>query len=174
MIQHPPLDAGDLPLEINRTLVRCEGFLDLKLTARAAAELESVPTAFHNHFYFRWLRVQIMTSRQEWTSALPEITRLREAFPAEPGFWIQEAYITRRAVGIEAARDILEQASPRFPDEAVIHFNLGCYACQLGKLEEAKQRIKSAIDLDAKWLAQALDDEDYEPLRDTLEEWSCA
>ena len=53
----------------------------------------------------------------------------------------------------------------------MIHFNLGCYACQLGNETEAIQRLKEAIGLDNKWLMVALDDDDLESIHDTLEEW---
>ena len=43
-------------------------------------------------------------------------------------------------------------------------FNLGCYACQLGDIEQAKTRVGKAIELDAKFKLLALDDADLEPL----------
>jgi hypothetical protein len=48
------------------------------------------------------------------------------------------------------------------------HFNLGCYACQVGDLEEAKIRIGRAVELDAKFKLLALDDPDLEPMWETF------
>lgn len=41
---------------------------------------------------------------------------------------------------------------------------LGCDSCQLGDIEQAKERVKKAIELDAKFKLIALDDPDLEPL----------
>jgi len=48
----------------------------------------------------------------------------------------------------------------------MIAFNLACYACQLGRLEEAREWLRKAMDLgDEKEIkTRALDDPDLEPL----------
>jgi Tfp pilus assembly protein PilF len=50
------------------------------------------------------------------------------------------------------------------------HFNLGCYACQLGDIDQAKERVRRSIELDAKFKMLALDDPDLEPLWKEIEE----
>ncbi len=70
----------------------------------------------------------------------------------------------RRDSSIESAYDILRQAAEKFPNDALTHFNLGCYACQLEDFEQAKVRVKKAIELDTKFKLMALDDPDLEPL----------
>jgi Tfp pilus assembly protein PilF len=44
------------------------------------------------------------------------------------------------------------------------HYNFGCYACQLGDIEQAKERVRNAVELDAKFKLLALDDADLEPM----------
>jgi Tfp pilus assembly protein PilF len=44
------------------------------------------------------------------------------------------------------------------------NFNLGCYHCQLGEFAKAKERVRKAIKLDAKFRLLGLDDVDLEPL----------
>ncbi len=63
-----------------------------------------------------------------------------------------------------AARIILLEAVERFPGDALTSFNLGCYACQLGDIEQAKERVRNAVELDAQFKLLALDDADLEPL----------
>ena len=48
------------------------------------------------------------------------------------------------------------------------NYNLGCYACLLGAMEEAKKFVGDAIKLDSKYKIMALDDADLEPLWDSL------
>ena len=68
--------------------------------------------------------------------------------------------------GIQAAWDALLPAADRFPSQLMIAFNLACYACQLGRLEEAREWLRKAMELgDEKEIkTRALDDPDLEPL----------
>ena len=78
------------------------------------------------------------------------------------------AYATRRADSIQGAKRILLNAESRFPKEAIIKYNLACYCCQLGEIENAKDYLKEAFEIDSTWRSQALDDEDLRPLWDSL------
>jgi hypothetical protein len=49
-------------------------------------------------------------------------------------------------------------------EEALWHFNLACYECQLGSMEAAKERLSETFRIDPKMRNQALEDEDLEPL----------
>jgi Tfp pilus assembly protein PilF len=61
-------------------------------------------------------------------------------------------------------------AVERFPNEPLIHYNLGCYACQMGNLDAAKQHLKRAFNLQPKMRFMALDDEDLKPLWGSMNE----
>ena len=90
--------------------------------------------------------------------------RLAEFQPHDIQWTISLAYATRRAESIEAAKEILMQALQRHPDEAMVHFNLGCYASQLGDLTLAKAHLKRAFVIEPKCRLMALDDPDLKPL----------
>ena len=63
---------------------------------------------------------------------------------------------------------ILLEALEKFPNDAMTNYNLGCYACQLGDMDNAKKFVGDAIKLDSKYKLMALDDEDLEPLWDSF------
>ena len=50
----------------------------------------------------------------------------------------------------------------------MIAFNLACYASVTGRMEEAKQRLRHAIELDSGIRGLALDDNDLKPLWDWI------
>jgi hypothetical protein len=50
----------------------------------------------------------------------------------------------------------------------MIAFNLACYASVMGRIEEARERLRYAIDLDKDIRRLALDDEDVKPLWDWI------
>ena len=78
------------------------------------------------------------------------------------------SFATRRANGLNAARDILVASLPKFPREAIIYYNLACYDCQLGEIDSARQYLKQAFRIDPNWISQALEDQDLKPLWDYL------
>ena len=50
----------------------------------------------------------------------------------------------------------------------MIAFNLACYASVTGRMEDAKERLRDAIELDKDVRKLALDDEDLKPLWDWI------
>jgi tetratricopeptide (TPR) repeat protein len=107
--------------------------------------------------------------RQYWRAAVGYVAkRLAEFQPHDIQWTISLAYATRRADSIQAAKEILLNAESRFPKEAIIKYNLACYFCQLGDIENAKSYLKKAIEIDSTWRLQALDDEDLRLRWDSL------
>jgi Tfp pilus assembly protein PilF len=88
--------------------------------------------------------------------------------PAARSRTISLAYATRRANSIQAAKEILLNAEPRFPKEPAIKYNLACYFCQTGHIQKAKNYLKKAFEIDLNWRRAALEDEDLKPLWDSL------
>ena len=92
--------------------------------------------------------------------------------------WISLAYALRRTESIEKAEAILLRAHKIFsalpmntaihPKVAMIAFNLACYASVTSRLEEAKERLRHAIELDSGIRGLALDEKDLHPLWDWI------
>ena len=72
------------------------------------------------------------------------------------------------AESIEKAEAILLRAQAVHPNVAMIAFTLACYANVEGRMEEAKERLRHAINLDKDFRKLALDDEDLKPLWDWI------
>jgi Flp pilus assembly protein TadD len=77
-------------------------------------------------------------------------------------------YATRRAENIEEAENILLRARELHHDNALIEFNLACYASVTGRFQEAKTHLRQAIELDKSIRRLALDDKDLKPLWDWI------
>ena len=88
--------------------------------------------------------------------------------PKTPGWWISLASALRRIESIEKAEAILLRAQAIHPEVAMIAFSLACYASVEGRMEEAKERLHHAINLDKDFRKLALDDEDLKPLWDWI------
>jgi Flp pilus assembly protein TadD len=74
------------------------------------------------------------------------------------------AHATRRAESVEKAETILLRAHELHQDNALIEFNLACYANVTGRFEDARVRLRYATELDKEIRRLALDDEELRPL----------
>jgi tetratricopeptide (TPR) repeat protein len=141
------------------------GYLGLGMVAEAAAELDHLPATTVDPLEVLALRVAIFQERQNWPALRDASAELARRAPDEAAWWITLAYATRRADSLAAAEEVLLVAETKHPAEPTIQFNLGCYACQLGRLDEARLRVDRAIALDATFRAIAGSDPYLAPLR---------
>jgi lipopolysaccharide biosynthesis regulator YciM len=154
--------------QIQRQLLAATGFMELGMFQEAVVELESLPSEVREAPNVLAVWLEVYQTWQKWSEALAVATRLFEADPNNANWRVALAFATRRTRGIAFAYEILLEAVAKFPDCATIHFNLGCYAAQLGNLEEARERISAAIRLDSYYETIAKTDPDLTPLWDTF------
>ena len=113
-------------------------------------------------------RVNLYIAAKKWDMAAAVASHLVKVEPENAGWWISLAYALRRTESVEKAEAILLQAQAIHPKVAMIAFNLACYASVTGRMEEAKERLRHAIELDKDIRGLALDDEDLKPLWDWI------
>ena len=158
-----PLDISDI-----HHLRAAEGWFELGNEAEALAELEHLSPAGKSHPAALELRFQMLAHKKEWDACREIATNITKQLPDFAGGWLHLAYATRRATGgsEQAAFEILEPVSGKFPEEPTIPYNLACYVCQLGNLGEARKWLKRAFALGDKKTMKlmALADEDLKPL----------
>jgi len=144
------------------------GWCELGSVTEAKAELERIAPALRHHpdvLEARWL---IHAQEMNWEEGLTAAEKLVEVAPERSAGWLHRAYALRRSKrgGLQAAWDVLLPAAERFPEEPLIPYNLSCYACQLGRLKQARQWFQRAVKLDGKEKIKfmALNDDDLAPL----------
>ena len=109
-------------------------------------------------------RVNLYMAAKKWDMAAAVASHLVKVDPGNAGWWISLAYAIRRSEGVEKAEAILLRAQTLHPKVAMIAFNLACYASVAGRMEEAKERLRHAIEFDKEARKLALEDEDLKPL----------
>jgi tetratricopeptide (TPR) repeat protein len=147
-----------------------DGYCRLGMWFEADAELDEINPADRANPAVLAVRVEIYRGLENWELMRETSKRLVEFDPDDPQWRISFAFATRRAVSIEAAKEILLKAVAKFHEEALIYFNLACYDCQLGHLDWAKESLAAAIQIAPGWRIAALDDPDLEPLWASLAE----
>ncbi len=144
------------------------GWFELGNIAEAKAELAKIAPAFRNHADVLEVRWLIHAQEKNWEAGLAAARALVEVAPERSSGWLHRAYAMRRvkAGGLQAAWDALRPTFEKFPAEPIIPYNLSCYACQMGRLEEAREWLQRAVKNGGKEniKVMALNDEDLEPL----------
>ncbi len=144
------------------------GYAELGMFEDANEEIERIDPFNRATPEVLAVRVAVYHGLKSWDALQVVASRLAEYEPTNVQWTVSLAYATRRTVSIGAARNILLAAQTRFPDEAIIPFNLACYYCQLGDLDTAKGYLRQAFESDSGWRLTALEDQDLEPLWSTL------
>ncbi len=113
-------------------------------------------------------RIPFYRALEKWDLMAIVAKKLTEWRPEEPGNFIDWAYAARRGESIHKAHGILSHAADVHPNHGLIQFNLACYEAQLGNISKAKLHLKRAIEIDPKFRLMAPEDENLEPLWDSL------
>ena len=79
---------------------------------------------------------------------------------------VHRSYCLHELKRSEEARDNLLRVVDKFPEDPIMRYNLACYECQLGRLEQAKNWLQKAYESgDPKKIrSMALEDPDLKPL----------
>ena len=158
------------PLEVpdSHHLLAAQGWLELGSPTEAAAELGLISPVHQRHPDVIEVRWTWHAHSRQWEAALEAARELVLAAPDRASGWLHQAYALRRAAGggLPQAQEILLPAVEKFPKEPIIPFNLACYACQLGQLDEARKWLKRAMKVGGRESIKliALADEDLKPL----------
>lgn len=141
-----------------------QGFIELGDPDSAWEELEGIPAEDRAHPVALRLRVYIYREKKKWME-MAEISRhLTEIEPQQPEHWTNRAWAERRHRGIPVAEKTLLHALKHFPNEGILYYNLACYACQLGRLDEAREKLAKAIEMKPAFKRAALEDEDLKAI----------
>lgn len=145
-----------------------QGWIELGLPAEAENELLRISPENQAQPCILDLRWDLAARNEDWPKGLAISQQLLDSAPDQVTGWLHRSYSLRRlpAGGLQAAWDALWPARGKFPGEPIVHFNLACYAAQLGRLDEAWDLFQDALKAgEPKIIRQmALHDPDLEPL----------
>ena len=161
----PPLQSPD-----TLHLKAAQGWLELGNYIEANEELEKITPRLRVHPAVLEVRWEIYAKAKKWDACLDIASALVRLVPNHPLGWVHRSFCLHELERTAEARDNLLRVVDKFPEHAIMLYNLACYDCQLGKLEQAKHWLAKAFNLgDAKKMKlAALDDPDLEPLWDSL------
>lgn len=144
------------------------GWLGLGRPADALAELDRIRPEHQARPEVLEVRWIACAGIRDWDTAARVAAMMVSQAPDQPNGWLHRAYALRRATGggLAQAWEALRPAADLFPSEPVIAYNLACYACQMGRLDDARQWFKRALEVGERETLKdmALHDPDLQPL----------
>lgn len=126
-------------------LAAADGWLDLGNPAEAHAELAHLSPAVQAHPWVLQLRWRIAAAEQRYEECVRIAAEVIDLLPDEPFGWVHRSYSLHELKRTQEAYDGLLPIVGRFPEDFVIPYNLACYSCQLGHLDEARQWLRKAV-----------------------------
>lgn len=147
------------------------GWLELGLPEDARHELERLSPEIRHHPEVLAVEWDLLARTRCWGQALEIASRLIDADRSRAAGWINRSYALHELQRTAEARESLLPALPLFPSVGVIPYNLACYACQLGDLDEARSWLRKAMELEGREtvVERARQDADLRPLRGELD-----
>ncbi len=153
-----------------RHLQATEGWLGLGDPKSAKEELDAVTPQLQAHPIVLRLRWEVFSAADQWNSALEVATTLTRLEPADQHAWLSRSFALHELKRTAEARENLLTVLDRFPDFALMRYNLACYECQLGNLDAACERLRQAFALPGgkEYRTTGQSDPDLAPLRARL------
>ena len=151
-----------------------EGWLGLGNALEAEQELRQLSAEAQSHPEVLRVRYHWYGQSKEWERAAETAQLICQILPETPFGWIHLAYALHELKRTREAYNVLIPVVDRFPEEYVIRYNLACYACQMGVLEEARAWLKKAIALAGPEIIKqmGLTDPDLAELRAEIQDMS--
>ena len=146
------------------------GWAELGLHAEAHAELDRLPRSLLAHPQVLDVRWKTYALAKDWEAALVTARGQVHVAPDEVAGWINQSYTLHEMKRTGEAFDALSAVAAEFPGEGTIPYNLACYTCQMGRLEEARFWLNEARCLIGKDALRKMgkDDPDLKRLRSEI------
>jgi tetratricopeptide (TPR) repeat protein len=138
--------------------------------AESAAELDHIAPERRAHPNVLRIRWGIGQASKQWNEAERVARELIGIVPNEfDGHWML-SFALHEMKRTQEACDNLARVREQFSGEYLLHYNLGCYLAQLGRLDDARGSLRAAFALNPQMRATAANDPDLEALRGEIKQ----
>jgi len=125
----------------------------------AEEELGKLPPQHQAHPAVLEVRWEICARAKKWDAALEIASALVQVAPDHPLGWVHRSFCLHESERTAEARDNLLRAVDKFPEDAIMLYNLACYECHLGRLEQTKHWLQAAFEVGGAGPLRTLDAE---------------
>jgi predicted Zn-dependent protease len=148
-----------------RRLLAAQGYCELRMFDDALEEVSSLPPETQRNPMVVEMRLVILMQARRWAEALAVSLELCQLRPEGTSGFIHAAFCLHEQGDTVAAKKKLLEGPECLAQEANYHYNLACYECVLGNLEEARRHLTTSFALDPKYKEFAKTDPDLRALK---------
>jgi hypothetical protein len=148
-----------------------QGWLDLNNSLEAADELAKVASESLVHPDALEVQWKVLAAGGKWAASLLVADAITKITPERSSGWIMKSLALRGLDRIQEAFDVLLPLLNKFEHVPAIGYDLACYACRLGRVDEAWCWLEKACKADGRFQTMALSDLDLKPLWPRLQTW---
>jgi len=160
--------APDASLEENDgfCLGAAEGWIRMGDYAAAAEKLAKISPGQRAHLAVLRVSWQLFVATKNWQAALDVASTMVRLKPDDSLGWAHQSFALHELQRTAEARDQLQRVADKFSGNATMRYNLACYECCLGNLDEAKGWLAAAFVLgnQEQTKKEALADKDLRPI----------
>jgi predicted Zn-dependent protease len=138
-------------MQVERTLIAAQGYIELDMTAEALRELDTLPKEEQARLEVMQVRLFIFMRSRSWKDAMAVCKRLRESDPQQTTGYIHGAFCLHEMGQTREAKDLLLSGPTSLLREATYYYNLGCYDAVLGNVADAQHALEISFKMDDKF-----------------------
>jgi predicted Zn-dependent protease len=158
----------ELPIEYQRVMTTCQGYLELGMPAEALREIKALPETVATQPVVLEMHVVVLIRAERWKAALRMARLLCREQPSQPAGFIHTAFCQHALGDTVGARETLLKGPHTLQREGTYFYNLACYDAVLGNLDSARQYLARSIRLDKRFREFARKDRDLAALHAEL------
>ncbi len=152
-------------------LEAAKGWIILGDLREANRELDRIVLPQQKHADVLEVRFAIYSKARKWVVCMELAAAMLDLAPERPTAWINSARTLHEMKQTQDAWNALFAVRERFPKVAAIPYNLACYACKLGRLDDSRKWLRKAVALGGdQFKRMALTESDLEPLWEQIKQ----
>lgn len=140
------------------------GFCGLGMWQDAWNELELLEPNERTQSEVLGIRLGLLLALAHYEQAATLAEWMTAHGDTSPHTWLQGAVAIRTHRSIAEAREFLLRAGSTFDENAMFHYVLATFECQLGNMPAAKKRLSRSLSLNRNLQMMALEDADLWPI----------
>jgi tetratricopeptide (TPR) repeat protein len=114
------------------------------------------------------MKVMIYNNLERWEEAAIIGKGALRLYPDFGALYVATAHALRHYSGAAEAKAMIVEGEPLLENEAIFHYMLACYDSALGNLEDAKEGLERAFELNKSLRLKALDEPDLAAVWESL------
>lgn len=151
-------------MDSERLMVAAEGYLQLQMAEDALLELEKLEGREAHSLRSLELQLAAVMMQGDWSVGAKIAMQLCRMSPQQTSYFLHAGYCLHECGDTLLARSVLESGPISLQNEALYHYNMGCYCAVLGELEPARDFVLKSFEMDPALRQQAEHDADLKGL----------